>query len=213
MAKVMLVNKKRRGTKGRKVTVKRKSPTKRRASRRRKSSSKTLKFKRNPSPRGMLNNVIERQVKPAAIQAAGALGLDIIYGYLSRYIPVNFTGGALRHFTKGLAAVAISAVASNLKVVKASTLNDAAKGALTVVMHDAGKELIGQFAPQLPLSGVGYYSSAMIARPGSGMGMYERTARPPLRLQGTPRRRRSLGIYASTATPVEAPPFDSSVIE
>jgi hypothetical protein len=209
MAKVMLVNRKKRGRKGKKVAVaKRKSPVRRRSASRRKT--KTVKFKRNPSPRNIVTNVVDRQLRPAAIQAAGALALDVIYGYLSKYIPVNFQAGALRHFTKGVVAVGISAVASNLKLAKAAVLNDAAKGALTIVMHDAGKELMTQFAPQLPL---GYISPFPVAR----LGKYVRPAAggrvalpSPSRLQGTSRR---LGKYIRTGGSVPEPEFNSAAIE
>jgi len=215
MSTLMLVNPRKRKPARRKATSKRKttakrrtSPVKRRTSvaKRRSTSAKRRTYKRNPSARGMLNRVLERQVKPAAVQAAGALAVDIAYGFLNRFIPAQFTEGPLRHLTRGVGAIGISAVAANF--VKQSWANEMAKGSLTVVMHDAAKEAIGGVMPQLPL---GYYSPAMT----TGMGYYAESGAPS---QLSPESGftagnwgSSLGAYVDTQNNFYAEPYDSSV--
>lgn len=188
MAQMLLVNPKKRRRKksaARKVAS---NPKKRRSSRKRKASAsgrkrRSISFRRNPLRigGGMVNRVINNQLKPAAIQAGGALAVDVAFGYLGGYLPPALSSGMLRHVTKAAGAILLSTVAAN--VIKSSTANEMAKGALTVVLHDVGKELAAQFAPSLPLS---YYGSS-----------------PVLRLSAYTRRRS--GISASPSTEAGGP--------
>ena len=161
-AKLVAFNKKRRAPAKRKTparkTTARKAPAKRATTRRRTTPTK---YRRNPAPRrtrkNMIQNIVEKQLKPAAIQASGALMLDVGYGYLGGYIPDVLNQGMMRHATKGVVAIALGFVASNF--IKAGTANELAKGAMTVTLHDAMKEAVETYAPQVPL---GYYNASPV---------------------------------------------------
>lgn len=178
MPELMLLSNPRR-RRGGKKTVSRKRRTSARKSSKRRSSRKSLAFRSNPirlgRSGGMVGRAINQQLVPAAKMAGGALAVDIAFGYLGRFIPAQFSAGVLRHVTKAVGAIALSAVAANF--IKGSTANEMAKGALTVTLHDAAKELLAASVPGVPL---GFYTSGYVA-PAARLGMY--------------RRRSSLGYY------------------
>lgn len=125
---------------------------------------------RRRTARGMAQRIMRQQVQPAAIQASGALLLDIGYGYFGSYIPAQFNTGMLRHATKGVIAIGLGYLASNF--VRNETANQLATGALTITMHDAMKELVGQFMPNIPLGDVGYWNASPVY-PAEGMGYFQ----------------------------------------
>jgi hypothetical protein len=147
------------------------TPTKRLRARRRANTQRG--YYPNPRTRaGMVQNIIARQLQPAAIQAGGAIGLDVIYGYFGNFIPAQLNQGMLRHVTKGVVALGMGFVVSNF--VKNATANEMSKGALTVVMHDAFKEALTQWMPAIPLGDVGYYNPSPVYEPQSqNMGYFE----------------------------------------
>lgn len=170
--RLVAFNKARRKPAKRKAPAKRKSitrvsaktkrkPTKRLVSRRRRNTHKG--YFPNPRKRmasrkkNMVANIIDKQLKPAAIQASGALMLDVGYGYLGSYIPDMLNTGMIKHATKGVVAIALGFIASNF--IKGSTANELAKGAMTVTMHDAMKEALNTYAPMVPL---GYYNASPV---------------------------------------------------
>lgn len=230
-AKVLLVNKARRKTtRKRKSTASRtRSKPRRKVAKRRASSSRSVRrVRRNPiGGGGIVNRTIERQLKPAAIQAAGALGVDVAFGYLGGYLPAQFSTGMLRHLTKGIGAVLLSTIAANF--VRSSTANEIAKGSLTVTIHGALTEAAQQFAPAVPL---GYFSPAPVLRRSSALGVYTRanssrggfpTANllPAPSITGQPSlgrvRRSRLGEYArlpgaKLTTGAEEQAFDTSTL-
>jgi len=135
-----------------------KRPTKRLTTRRRRNTVKS--YYPNPSRRSAkmtIKNVINQQIKPAAIQASGAMVLDIGYGYFGSYIPDMLNTGMTRHATKGVVAIALGMVASNF--VKNATVNNMVLGAMTVTMHDAMKEAVATYAPSVPL---GYMNTSPV---------------------------------------------------
>lgn len=194
MAQLMLVSNpaKRRKSSRKKSTGKRRSTAKRSASRRSSSrrKSKSLTFRSNPiRSRGLMGRVVDGQLMPAVKMAAGALAVDVGFGYLNSYLPPALSVGAVRHITKAVGAILLSVVAS--KFVNASTANEMAKGALTVVFHDAAKEVLGNTMPGVPL---GFYTSGYV------------TAPPRL---GAYRSRKSLGFYQGANN---VSPFPSTVM-
>lgn len=76
----------------------------------------------------------------------------------------------LRHATKGVIAIGLGYLASNF--VRNETANQLATGALTITMHDAMKELVGQFMPNIPLGDVGYWNASPVY-PAEGMGYFQ----------------------------------------
>lgn len=109
----------------------------------------------------MLNNLII----PAATAGAGAVGLDILWGFVP--IPVELKTGAMRHVVKGLGAIMLGMAVG--AVVDRRMGDTMALGALTVTMHDAMRELVANNMPGVPL---GYYSPGMPAGHNPGLGMY-----------------------------------------
>lgn len=128
---------------------------------------------RRMTRKGMVKNIVEKQLQPAAIMASGALMLDIGYGYLGGYIPAVLNTGMARHATKGVVALALGFIASNF--VKANTANELAKGAMTVTMHGAMKEAMQTFMPAIPLGDVGYYNVSPVYPAGDGMGYFDKS--------------------------------------
>lgn len=127
--------------------------------------------RRRRTTRGMFQNIMRNQVQPAAIQATGAIGLDIVYGYFGQFIPAQLNTGMLRHVTKGVIALGLGFVASNF--VRNQTANNMSRGALTVVMHDAFREALAQWMPAIPLGDMGYYNVSPVYNPNSPMGYFE----------------------------------------
>lgn len=163
MASLMLVNpkKRRKKRKGKRRSVAKASPRRRR----RKAVKRYSRRRRNPAKRGM-QGIIQNTVMPAATAAAGAIGLDLIMGYLP--LPTAMKTGPMRHVIKGAAAIGMGMLAANF--VKRSTAEAFTTGAMTVVMYNAGREAATRFMPNLPLSaydeygdndmeGLGYYSA------------------------------------------------------
>jgi hypothetical protein len=165
-----------RARKGHKTHAKRKSPSAsyatnpapRRAAHKRRASSGVTharKYRRNPAPR--LGGV-GAMLKPAAMGAAGALLVDLVTGYVP--LPLAIKVSPARHLIKGVLAIGLGmAMRGNLG-------RNMAQGALTVAMHDAGKEALQMIAPSIQLgaeptvadlAGVGYYSP-----PPEGLGYY-----------------------------------------
>ena len=151
MAQLMLVNprKRRRTTTKRKTTAvaRRKSPVRRRRTVARPATRRVTRRRRNPIQRkGIMN-----QVQPAFVAASGALALDLAWGFLP--IPANLQMGPLRYLAKGAGAIGIGILAGN--VVNKKTAEQMATGALTVILHDAMREVTQTMVPTVPL---GYYS-------------------------------------------------------
>jgi len=180
MAQLMFVNKKRRGTKGRKATTKARRKTSHRRKSRRSglgdwpnnapghSKASVLGYKRrgivakrhvlgglsmNPMPR--MSNILGGLVMPAAMSAVGALALDVAYGYLP--LPPAIKSGPVRYLAKGVGAVALGMVVG---MVNKRFGHNVAMGGLTVTLHSAMRDTLAQFAPGVAL---GAYADDMAA--------------------------------------------------
>ncbi|MES9855934.1 MAG: hypothetical protein ABW166_04930 [Sedimenticola sp.] len=126
---------------------------------------KTTRRRRNPVT---ASGIVGNQLMPAATNAMGALALDIVWSYLP--VPMNIKTGAFKHIAKGIGAIAIGSLAGNF--INKRTARAMSQGALTVVMHDAMREVTQQMLPNVPLS---YYSPGMPAGVGEytqGLGAY-----------------------------------------
>lgn len=187
MAKMLLVNpKKRRKSRKRRTPAqraatkrmvaanrKRRRPARKRNPVRARSSYTPVRRrprKRNPAPRkGMMQKIIDTQLIPAATEASGALLLDIAYGYLGQFIPAQLQTGMMANMTKVVAAIGMGTLVSNFMPNRTAVA--LTRGAITVTLHDVMKESLAQMMPQIPL---GYYSPAFID-PGANnnMGFYQ----------------------------------------
>lgn len=170
MAEMLLVNPRKR--RRRKTT--RKPVTRRRTYKRRVSTSAARKTRRrrNPIRRKGVGGMIQSTIMPAALAGAGAVGLDVIWGYLP--VPDQLKTGPMRYVAKAAGAIGLGMLAA--MVTKKSTADQLASGAMTVVMYQAMKDGMTRFAPNIPMGeylseydSMGYYGSGM--NPGE-MGEY-----------------------------------------
>lgn len=122
--------------------------------RRRHSNPRRRHYRRNPM--GNMGNVLV----PVGIGAAGAVALDILWGYLSPMFGTTFTGNAMMN----LAAKSALAVAGSMaagKVIGKARGKYIMAGALTVYGYELIESLVKQMAPTLPFAGMGAYMPRM----------------------------------------------------
>lgn len=140
-------------------------------------------YRRNPIARRRrsagLSIPFGKWVIPAAGIGLGAVGAEIIVGYLP--IPAQFKVGPMRHVAKG--AVAVLAGMAIGKLARQKKLGNAiALGGVAVATYDFAKEFLAARLPGVPLGmymhtgggSLGYYNPAAVL-PGP-MGMYVDTA-------------------------------------
>lgn len=145
------------------------------------------RYHRNPMRTGSMSSFTRHTLMPSVVGAAGALGVDVILGFLP--IPVQFKTGPMRAIVKIAGAVGIGMLAS--KFMKRETAHQIAAGAITVTLYDVMKGYLQQAMPTLPLSeadvmfeeypnlsyagagqtvdGMGQYVSSMSSEDGVGM--------------------------------------------
>jgi hypothetical protein len=102
----------------------------------------------NPSLRGMLGQIVPT-AKAGAWGAAGALGLDVLWGLVTNQLPsvAGFlTNPYVGFAAKAAGAVTVGALGGKLARGKGREL---AVGAMTVVAHDFLKSLLIQMAPTM----------------------------------------------------------------
>lgn len=109
------------------------------------------RYQRNPAKRMTMRSVMNNVVIPAAQAGAGALALDVLWGYVP--VPMEWKTGNLRHVVKGGGAIVLGMVAQQM--LGAQLGRNIALGALTVTFHDAMRDMVAQFAPNIPLGYVG----------------------------------------------------------
>lgn len=102
----------------------------------------------NPSLRGLSSSAMP-MLKAGAIGAAGALGLDFLWGYGKGYLPASIAGSPIAQYAAKLAgALAVGIIGNKLLRGKG---RDMAVGATTVVLHDAFKAQLTAAFPTLQL--------------------------------------------------------------
>ncbi len=179
MSEILLVNPRRRGAKKRRMSAKqrkyfgkRKTTSRRKRSviainpRRRRSRAKVA-IRRNPSRRRSLTSSYRRKrrhsnpslrnigagavpmLKEGFVGAAGALGLDLLWGYGKSYLPASIAGSPLAQYAVKLAgALAVGMIGNKILKGKGRAM---AVGATTVVLHDALKAQIQSSFPSIQL--------------------------------------------------------------
>lgn len=147
--------KRRRNPKRRKHVAKASAPRRRRRAstvrasaprRRRRRSHTVARRRRHRNPRFSLAGIgrgIVPQLTQAGIGAVGALGLDILIGYIP--LPDVLKTGLPRHAVKIAGALGLGMVAG--KVLGQKTGHAVANGALTVALYGLVKELAVKFLP------------------------------------------------------------------
>ena len=141
------------------------NPRKRR--RRRTALSSVRRYRRNPikfSP----GQFMQQTLMPSAIGAGGALGLDILMGFLP--LPAAMKTGPMRPVIKLVGAVGIGMLAGMLTNRK--TAEQITAGAVTVVLYDTLKGFVQKAMPNIPLGENDYpaleYMSPAITVDGMG---------------------------------------------
>jgi hypothetical protein len=128
---------------------------------------------------GGVNSIIRNAVVPAAMGAGGALALDVVYGYLTPYLPATLQTGWMTVLVKGAAAVGLGMVAMKFlgrergKVVMLGALTVTAYSALrtaTAGMGIPGLSGYSDYTP-FPMHGLGAYIRGPTNTPGiQGLG-------------------------------------------
>lgn len=122
-------------------------------------------YRRNPIRRRYRRNPIGGKgdlrltslILPAVGIGAGALGAEIVMGYLP--IPANFKTGVTRHLTKGV--VGLAGGWALAKFVNRQLGELFAMGALTIAAHDAMRQMYTSVMPNAQLGGQGLYMRRM----------------------------------------------------
>jgi hypothetical protein len=182
MAELMLINPRKRRRKSKSKAV-RKNPRKRRtmtalqrkyfgnrkhkrnptvakkSSKRRRryavTAKKSRRYRRNPSGgRFNMQTFSRNTLMPSAIGAAGALGLDILMGFLP--LPPAMKVGPMRTVIKIVGAVGVGMLAGTF--VKRSTAEQIAAGAITVALYDTLKGVVQTAMPTLSLGEADVFS-------------------------------------------------------
>ncbi len=208
-AQLMLVNPRRR-------TKKRRTAAQKAATRKMIAANRRGKRRRNPAPPGAVLKRKRRRTSvisnprrrrrtqrrsarqfftqsnmtdfafAATVGASGAIALDVALGFMP--LPAMFKVGIPGKIAKGVAAIAMGAVANMSGLVRTSTARDMTVGALTVQFVGIGRELLAQFAPGVALSaymnedyavsgnlgyaGSGWNPSSALNWANNGMGAY-----------------------------------------
>ena len=153
-----------------------KNPNGRRLARRRRPTRmvRRRRIRRNPTGRMTMRNIVNNLVFPAATAGAGALMLDVLWGFVP--VPAEIKTGPMKHVAKGIGAVVLGQLVGTFATRRMG--DTMAMGALTVVFHQAFREMSAQFMPNLPL---GYYSAGANAGYDPQLGYY--VASPSLTVQ------------------------------
>lgn len=109
--------------------------------------SRIRRRKLNPVGRAgrfSMQGFTKNTLMPSAIGAVGALGIDIIIGFLP--LPAMMKTGPMRTVAKIVGAAAIGTIASNF--MRRDTAQQIAAGAITVALYDLMK---GTIVPMLPV--------------------------------------------------------------
>lgn len=121
------------------------------------------KRRRNPAMLGGgIVGSLTSSVKTGLTGALGALGLDLLWGYGSSYLPASLNTGMVQYLSKALGAVLVGIIGGKVLKGRGSAL---ATGAMTVVLHDALKSTLQTAMPTLPLGA--YVSTSPIVAYGA----------------------------------------------
>lgn len=107
--------------------------------------------RRSASPKRLtVQNAIQTTVMPAAVGAAGSVGVDILLGYMP--LQANLKTGPVKHLVKGAAAIGLGMLVDRMGI-KAINGRDVAVGAITVALAGAMRDAVQVAAPNLKLGG------------------------------------------------------------
>lgn len=115
------------------------------------ATSKPVRYKRNPIDTKRAQGMLTENIKPAAIGAVGALGIDLVWGKLP--VPTSLRAGVVKYPVKAALAIGLGMIAEKvLPKAQQKYAVDVVRGSLTVIMHEAGKGLLQSRYPSLALA-------------------------------------------------------------
>ncbi len=166
------------------------NPRRRRRRPARRRTTARRRYRRNPNGGRMtMRKIMNDLLLPSATAGAGALALDILWGFVP--VPENIKTGPMRHVAKGLGAIVLGQLVG--MVATRRTGDTMAMGALTVVFHSAFREMTAQFMPNVNL---GYYSAGANAGYDPQLGYYVASPRLAVsRGESVPSPNSELGYY------------------
>lgn len=110
--------------------------------------SPSRRYRRNPNGgRFNMQTFTRNTLMPSAVGAAGALGIDVIMGFLP--LPPALKTGPMRTVVKIAGAIGIGMLAATF--VKKNTAEQIAAGAITVALYDTLKGMLQVAMPTLQL--------------------------------------------------------------
>lgn len=141
----------------------------RRTARRARRAGRRFASNRSGSAKLLPANFIKGTVIPAGMGGAGALAVDVAWGFLP--LPANIKTGPLAPVVKIGAALALGMVVS--KVAGKAMGEKVTAGYLTVMAYNLLKGVVGKALPQLPLGdyNMGYVQAGPFL-PDASMGVY-----------------------------------------
>jgi hypothetical protein len=122
------------------------------------------------------NSFLRETLIPSGVGAAGAVGVDVLLGYLGPNLPASLQTGIAVPLVKIAAAVGLGIAAST--VTKDRRMGEQVMaGAITVVLYGYAKTMLKQQFPNIPglsgyVSGYGYAGPALAYPDGSGLSAY-----------------------------------------
>lgn len=148
---VVAVAPRRRRRRSRRSSVARLANPRRRRSRR-SITRGVRRRRRNPSLRGSLSSIkgsVVPMLQAGVVGAGGAIGLDLLWGFGSKYLPAQIAGSALAQYGAKLAGAILVGIAGDM--ILRGRGKAMAVGAATVVLHDAFKAQLQSSFPTLNL--------------------------------------------------------------
>ncbi len=174
MAQLMLINPKKRKRRASTSSRKRRAAPRRRRSStrlvtraRRTGSRIARRVRRSRRSINRPGGFVRGTLAPAAVGGMGALGVDLMLGFLP--LPAAVQTGALKPFVRIGAAVALGMIAS--KIANKRLGEQVTAGALTVVLYDTIKGGVRSVLPDLP--GLSGYPQLSFVNAGLPVGMGE----------------------------------------
>lgn len=147
-------------------------------------TARRRRYRRNPFGLGSVGGIVNGQIIPALYGAGGGIALNLALSYLP--LPDMLKTGWARHATRVVGALGLGMLAKKFLGAKG---NAVAAGAMTIVVYDVLKQVLGQFAPEIgsrlgefedvSLSGDGdYYDPAPYITDGGVSGYLDGDASP-----------------------------------
>lgn len=150
------------------------------------------RVRRNPISSASLRNVTAL-LKTSAVGAAGAIGVDVLMGFVQGYLPAavatpnDSSGGINYSYYAAKGALAVVASMGAAKIIGAPKAVRIAEGSMTVTLHGLMARLIAANVSSVPL---GMYTGARLGNSPGGK-VLNMNANRPLR---------GVGAYVSGAT-------------